>query len=227
MNGILLIDKPSGISSFGVVARVRKAATTLIGSKVKVGHAGTLDPFASGLLILLIGKTTKSAGEFLKLDKSYDAIVELGKESTTADPEGEFSVVSEYQPKLDEISMALSKLKGNIMQVPPIYSAIKVDGKRAYHLARRGQEFQLKPREVSVYDYQDVEYEYPFLSFNVSVSSGTYIRSLAVDMGKILKTGAYLKELRRTSIGKYKIAQSTKLEYVTPENISNLLLTET
>ena len=224
MDGIILIDKPAGISSFGVVAKVRKAISNSLGKKVKVGHAGTLDPFATGLLILMVGKATKQAGNFLKLDKSYDATVILGKESTTADPEGEITISSYKIPTKDSVNKVLSELKGQIKQTPPIFSAIKIGGRRAYDLARKGQSVELKPRDVTVYGYKRVIYEYPKIKFSVEVGSGTYIRSLAVDIGKMLETGAYLDSLRRTSIDKYDVDSAHDLESITAENITEKII---
>ena len=224
MNGILCVDKPSGISSFGAVAKVRWAISNITGKKAKVGHAGTLDPFATGLLILLVGSATKNADKFLKLDKSYRATVCLGFDSTTADPEGELTKRSDKRPTLEDITKTLEELTGTIEQTPPIYSAIKVNGQRAYHLARKGQMVELKPRQVTVYGYGDVIYEYPHIKFNVDVSSGTYIRSLAVDIGKKLATGAYLKELRRTKIGNYSIKDAHQLDSINPTNVAGKLL---
>lgn len=224
MDGIILIDKPAGISSFGVVAKVRKAISISIGKKVKVGHAGTLDPFATGLLILMVGKATKQAGDFLKLDKSYEATILLGSESTTADPEGVITKVNDKVPTIDAVNRALSELTGGIKQIPPIFSAIKIGGRRAYDLARKGQDVELKPRNVIIHGYKDVIYEYPNLKFSVEVGSGTYIRSLAVDIGKLLGTGAYLKDLRRTSIKNYNVSGAHTLDSISPENVAEKIV---
>lgn len=224
MDGIILIDKPAGISSFGVVAKVRKAISISIGKKVKVGHAGTLDPFATGLLILMVGKATKQAGDFLKLGKSYEATILLGSESTTADPEGVITKVNDKVPTIDAVNRALSELTGGIKQIPPIFSAIKIGGRRAYDLARKGQDVELKPRNVIIHGYKDVIYEYPNLKFSVEVGSGTYIRSLAVDIGKLLGTGAYLKDLRRTSIKNYNVSESHTLDSISPENVAEKIV---
>ncbi len=209
MDDIVLIDKPAGISSFGVVARVRGALSRKAGVKVKVGHTGTLDPFATGLLILLVGKATKRADEFLKLDKTYEAQLCLGSTSSTADPEGEITKVSSKVPTEQEVRQVLNKFVGELSQTPPAFSAIKVGGQRAYKLARAGKEVKLEPRKVTVYDLTAVVYEYPKLSFTVSVSSGTYIRSLAVDIGEALGAGAYLTALRRTTVGDYNVSEAT------------------
>lgn len=208
---VILIDKPAGLSSFGVVARVRRQLTSRAGRKIKVGHCGTLDPFATGLLILVSGKNTRRAGEFAKLDKVYIATIHLGATSTTGDPEGEITEQSSLVPSGQKIQQTLKKFIGQISQTPPIYSAIKVDGERAYKLARKGQKPKIPPRQVTIFAIELLEYNYPKLKIRVHVSSGTYIRSLAEDIGKQLKTGAYTEELRRLKIGQYDVSSSEKL----------------
>ena len=214
-NQIILIDKPSGISSFGVVAKVRANLRDKFGHKVKVGHTGTLDPFATGLLILLSGKMTKKSSNFLKLDKTYEATLKLGYTSTTGDPEGEIQLYSnEGSPELDEytdISLALNSFVGKIEQTPPRFSAIKINGQRAYKLARKGQDFKIPSRKVEIYSIDILDYNYPELRIRVHCSSGTYIRTLAEDIGKKLGTGAYLTELRRTQIANYNVKDAHPL----------------
>lgn len=224
MNGIILVNKPAGMSSFGVVSRVRKILSTKYNQKVKVGHAGTLDPFATGLLILLSGKATKNADTFLKLDKSYRATMLLGKVSSTADPEGEISEYSPKVPSLQEINDVINTFIGDIGQTPPIYSAIKINGQRAYNLARKGQKVQMKTRVVKIYSINKINYHYPELSFEVKVGSGTYIRSLAEDIGYKLGTGAYLTNLERTSIDSYSLDSAWQLQDLSVDNIQNALL---
>ena len=212
-DGILLIDKQPGWTSFDVVAKIRgkrKAALKEAGAtptkrQLKVGHAGTLDPFATGLLIILLGDATKRSDEFLKQDKVYEATITLGQTSSTGDPEGELTAVSNKQPTAPEIRDVLTKFIGEITQTPPIYSAIKINGQRAYKLARKGQEVEIPSRQVTIYSLDLLEYNYPNLKIRTNVSSGTYIRSLAQDIGEALGTGAYCSELRRTSIGKMTI----------------------
>jgi len=211
-DGILLIDKPADMSSFGVVARVRRVLSEAAGKKVKVGHTGTLDPFATGLMILVVGKECKNAGTYSKLDKIYEATFRLGQTSSTGDPEGEITDVSDYVPTRDEIERAASQFTGDIMQRPPIFSAIKINGQRAYKLARKGEEVEIPERKVTVYSLEVVDYEYPELKIRTHVSSGTYIRSLASDIGEVLGTGAYCHELRRTAISKWDIAEAKSLE---------------
>lgn len=208
---IILIDKPTGMTSFGVVARVRRVLSKRAGKKVKVGHCGTLDPFATGLLILVSGKQTRKAMEFTKLDKVYEAEFVLGQESTTGDPEGELITVSDKQPTQAEINVALAQFRGEITQTPPIFSAIKINGQRAYKLARDGKEVEIPQRTVTVFSLECVEYKYPSLKIRTHVSSGTYIRSLAVDIGKVLGTGAYCRQLRRTKIADFDVVDARTL----------------
>ncbi len=216
---IILIDKPSGISSFGVVAKVRARLKETYGHKIKVGHTGTLDPFATGLLILLSGKMTKKSAEFLKLDKTYEATLKLGYTSTTGDPEGEITEVNpsrmspqECHPNLDKISSIIKSFVGTITQTPPRFSAIKINGQRAYKLARQNQNFEIPSREITIYSIEILHYDYPDLTIRCHVSSGTYIRTLAEDIGKALGTGAYLTALRRTTIGNYNVLDATTLD---------------
>lgn len=211
-DGILLIDKPANMTSFGVVARVRRVLSEQNGMKTKVGHCGTLDPFATGLLILCVGQECKHAGEYMKHDKVYEATFHLGKTSSTADPEGEISDVSDRQPSLEEVEGVLKRFTGEIQQIPPMHSAIKIDGQRAYHLARKGKEIDMPARTVTIHSLELVEYAYPELKIRTHVSSGTYIRSLAVDIGEALGTGAYCTQLRRTSIADWDIANAQTLE---------------
>ena len=234
---IILIDKPAGISSFGVVAKIRGKLKAEFGHKIKVGHTGTLDPFATGLLILLSGKMTKKSNEFLKLDKVYEATLKLGFTSTTGDPEGEItkydstwagdgaggspsarrlspSTMGEAAtagPAQNIITSVSSSFIGKITQTPPKFSAIKINGQRAYKLAREGKDFEIPSREVEIYSIEILKYNYPELTIRVHCSSGTYIRTLAEDIGETLKTGAYLTTLRRIKIGNYDVKDAEKL----------------
>lgn len=210
-DGILLIDKPANMTSFGVVARVRRRLSQEVGKKVKVGHTGTLDPFATGLMILVVGKACKRAGEFSKLDKVYEATITLGKESTTGDPEGEITDVSAKVPTREGVEKILGQFTGEIQQIPPIFSAIKIDGQRAYKLARDGQEIEMPIRTITIHSLELVDYAYPELKIRTHVSSGTYIRTLAKDIGDALGTGAYCSELRRTKIAEKSVAEAHAL----------------
>jgi tRNA pseudouridine55 synthase len=210
MQGVLLVDKPATWTSFDVVNYVRRIIATAEGKQpkhVKVGHTGTLDPFATGLLVLLVGKEyTRRAGELAKLDKTYEVTLELGKASSTGDPEGQIEAVSHTTPDLEALQGAVEGLQGQIEQVPPAYSAIKVNGQRAYKLARAGKEVIIEPRTVTVNSLKIVDYTYPQVKLIADVSSGTYIRTLVEDLGRALGTGAYTTALRRTKIGNYGVA---------------------
>lgn len=207
MEEIIYVDKPAGMSSFGAVARVRRILSQREGHKVKVGHTGTLDPFATGLLILLAGKATKRAPELTKLDKEYEATIRLGATSNTGDPEGEVTISDECPAiSREQIEETLQQFVGEIEQTPPAFSAIKINGQRAYKLARAGQDVEMPTRKVQIYSIDIVSYEAPILKIRTHVGSGTYIRTLAEDIGKTLGCGAYTMELRRTKISTYDIA---------------------
>jgi len=214
---LLLIDKPKGITSHDVIYEVRK----ITGEK-KVGHAGTLDPNATGLLIVGVGRqSTKKLGSLLKdTDKVYEAQLFLGEETDTDDAEG--VVISKAKGLLPpgevEIGTLLKSFVGKQKQVPPIYSAIKTKGKKAYKEARKGKSVKLEPRSIEIYFIKLLKYKYPDLTFEVKVSSGTYIRSLARDIGTKLGCGAYLKNLTRTAIGNYKLENAVNLSNLSKDN---------
>ncbi|QQS19069.1 tRNA pseudouridine(55) synthase TruB [Candidatus Saccharibacteria bacterium] len=220
MQGIILIDKPTGWTSFDVVNYVRKMVAQAEGKKpknCKVGHTGTLDPLATGLLVILVGRDyTRRAAELSKHDKTYEVSIKLGEVSTTGDNEGEKTSVNSRVPSEKEVAEALRKFTGQIMQTPPAYSAIKINGQKSYDLARKGKVVKLEPRPVTIYAIRNIEYAYPHVSFTCDVSSGTYIRSLAEDVGAQLTTGAYMSSLRRTRVGQYDLAQAVT---VTTENL--------
>lgn len=210
-DGILLIDKPAHMTSFGVVARIRRVLSKQQGKKVKVGHTGTLDPFATGLMIIVVGKECKNAGMYSKLDKVYEATIRLGQTSITGDPEGEITDISDKIPNLTDIKTALKKFTGEISQRPPIYSAIKINGQRAYKLARDGKTVEIPERQVTIFSLDLLDYSYPYLKVRTHVSSGTYIRTLATDIGQELGVGAYCTELRRISIADWNVSQAVLL----------------
>ncbi len=213
MDDILLIDKPAGMSSFGVVARVRRVLSEEEGKKVKVGHTGTLDPFATGLLIILAGKATKRSNDFLKLNKEYIAEIKLGEVSTTGDPEGEITKSYSDAPKTEEeIKKVVQSFVGDILQKVPAFSAVKINGRRAYELARKGMEVDTPTRKVHIYNIEILEYNWPVLKIKTGVSSGTYIRTLGEDIGKKLGTGAYVTALRRTKIDEYEVEDAVLLD---------------
>jgi tRNA pseudouridine55 synthase len=183
----------------------------------KVGHTGTLDPLATGLLVVLVGKNyTKRATELSKVDKTYETTMKLGVTSTTGDDEGEKSVTSTREPTVTEIEAALQKFTGEIMQTPPAFSAMKIDGKRAYQLAREGKEVKLEPRKATIYSIQLTDYSYPFVRFTAKVSSGTYIRTLVEDIGSELNTGAFMSDLRRTEVGAFHIQNAASVKSLDP-----------
>lgn len=228
MQGILLVDKPSGWTSFDVVNYVRRIVATVEGKKpknCKVGHSGTLDPFATGLLILLIGKDyTRRASEFSKLDKTYEMTMRLGQTSTTGDPEGEVTDVSVRVPTQEEIEQALTQFRGEIQQIPPAFSAIKINGVRAYKLARDGKEVVIASRPVTIRRLELLSYAYPEVKLVTDVSSGTYIRTLVDDLGQVLKTGAYTTQLRRTMISTHDVSAAGQVSNLSADTLEQLFV---
>ena len=219
LNGILLLDKPLGWSSYDTIRKL-KSALWREGEKLpKIGHAGTLDPLATGLLTILIGKYTKRQDEFMKQDKTYEAELTLGSTSSTDDEEGEKAAVSDKIPSIVEVRSVLDSFVGEVIQRPPAFSAVKIGGQRAYKLARAGKEVKTKERQVTIHSIDSVEYGYPKLAFTVKVSSGTYIRSLARDIGEQLGTGAYLSALRRTRVGELKVEDAISPERLDRETV--------
>ncbi len=246
MNGILLVDKPTDWTSHDVVAKIRgvleREERNRTGDKVrvKVGHAGTLDPFATGLLTILIGRGTKHAQKLLKLDKTYEVEIVLGATSDTDDRDGAITLIKPSsggndpdkpnaenetpEPTETEVLQATNMSTGSIQQIPPQFSAIKKNGKRAYKIARKGEHIELEPREVTIYSIEHIKYVWPRLCFTTSVSSGTYIRSLARDIGKELGVGGYVDVLRRTKIGGYNVNASTEVAQLNYNLIQNSIL---
>lgn len=226
MDGILLIDKPRDWTSFDVVAKVRGVIKRETGlKKPKVGHTGTLDPLATGLMVVVVGSYCKRANEFSKLDKVYEVTMRLGQTSTTGDNEGEKTTVSDTQPSKAAVLAALEKFVGEIMQTPPAFSAIKVGGQRAYKLAREGKEVKIEPRKVMIYEISNTTYAYPEIKFTTKVSSGTYIRSLVDDVGAELGTGAYMSDLRRTRVGDFELSDAIGMDGLDFVTISSKLVT--
>ena len=205
----MLIDKPLEWTSFDVVRKLRRLVKTK-----KVGHAGTLDPLATGLLIVCTGKFTKRINEYMAKEKEYTGTVMLGAVTPTYDLESAPVPVGDYgELTLPEIREVIgAKFLGGIMQVPPIHSAIKVDGQRVYELARKGREVKLEARPVVISLFEITEFRLPELSFRVVCSTGTYIRSLANDLGAALGCGGYLSSLRRTRIGEFRVEDALTIE---------------
>ena len=233
MEGILLVDKPVDWTSFDVVNYVRRMVADIEGKKprnVKVGHTGTLDPAATGLLVLCVGKYTKKVPQLIKQDKTYEVELTLGKTSTTGDKKGvitDWGLETEDRiiPETQEVQEAIRSFVGEIEQTPPIYSAIKINGKRAYELARAGKPVVMQPRKVTIYSIENTEYDYPKIKFEAKVGSGTYIRSLAEDIGRELGVGAYMSDLRRTSVGDATLAQAYSVSDITKELLQKILAT--
>lgn len=222
MLGALNIDKPEGITSHDAVNQIRK----LTGER-RVGHGGTLDPFATGVLIVAIGKATRLLEYMRDLQKTYRTAFVLGATSDTDDTDGEITkteITKTKQITKTEITNHLKQFIGEIEQIPPAYSAVKIQGQKLYEIARAGKSAAAKPRRVTVYDIKFVRYEYPELELEITCGSGTYIRAIARDLGKNLGIGGYAKELRRTQIGAFSAENSVPLDKLTKENIAEHIL---
>lgn len=205
---VLLINKPLEWTSFDVVRKIRNQMRIK-----KVGHAGTLDPLATGLLILCTGKFTKRINEFMAQEKEYTGTITLGATTPTYDLESEPQDFKSLEGiDLERVKAAAEKFTGLIAQVPPAHSAIKVNGKRVYELARKGQEVKLEPRNITISEIEITRFELPEIDFRVVCSTGTYIRSLANDLGAALGCGGYLSALCRTRIGAFKLQDSLTME---------------
>lgn len=214
---LLLINKPQHWTSFDVVKKLRYVLKVK-----KIGHAGTLDPLATGLLIIGTGKFTKKLNELQGLDKTYEGVIEIGKTTPSYDLETEFDSQESWEHITPEdIGRVKEELTGPLQQIPPAHSAIKVDGERAYKKARKNKEVKLEPRSVIIHSF-DIEPNLPELHFKVHCSKGTYIRSLAHDFGQKLGVGGYLKKLVRTGVGDYKLSDAKDLdEFIRLHNEGN------
>lgn len=211
--GILLLNKSCGYTSFDLVRKLRK-----ITGISKIGHAGTLDPFASGLMVMLIGRSyTKMSHRFMSSDKAYKACVQLGKETSTFDLEGDVTSTSDYIPSLEEVKAAIQEQQGTKEQIPPMFSAKKVQGKKLYELARKGITIERKAQIVTL-ETTLIRYDYPELEIDITCSKGTYIRALADEIGKKLTCGAHLKSLVRTRSGHFSLDECIFLEKLEPSN---------
>lgn len=216
VKGLFLVNKPNGITSHDVIDKLRN-----ITGEHRIGHAGTLDPLASGLLIIAIGREfTKQLDKFRGLNKTYVANIKLGENSNTYDAEGEVVFVSDSKPSLIKVKNVLKSFVGVQNQMPPAFSAKKIKGQKAYNLARAGKKVELNPKKITIYKLSFISYKYPYVSFKVKVSSGTFIRSLAFDIGKKLSIGAYLSKLVRTDIDKYNFGQGIEIDKI--KKISDL-----
>jgi tRNA pseudouridine55 synthase len=211
---VLYLDKPLTWTSFDVVNKVRKSLRHHLGiQKIKVGHAGTLDPLATGLVIICTGKATKQIMQYQDMDKGYTAQIRLGATTPSFDTETEVDLTFPWDHiSLEKIEQALVNLSGDQEQIPPVFSAKSVDGKRAYAMARKGKQVELKPQSIHISRLKLLSAELPDLTLQVDCSKGTYIRSLARDLGSLLDSGAHLTGLRRTRIGPYHVDQAISLE---------------
>jgi tRNA pseudouridine55 synthase len=208
MDRMLLVDKPKGLTSSRVVEQIRKKLN------VKAGHTGTLDPLATGLLVVLTGKYTKNASSFLKLDKAYEVKAVLGVETDTFDSEGKVLRRSNNEVIREELERVLREFHGDIWQTPPPFSAKKMAGQKAYQLARKGVSVDIPPKKVSIYSLELKEFQSPYFTFACEVSSGFYVRSLVHDIGEKLKMGATVVEVRRTRVGPYHVEQAKRLDEI-------------
>jgi len=229
LQGSLLVDKPEGWTSFDVVNHVRKIVAKAEGKKprnIKVGHTGTLDPAATGLLVLCVGREyTKKVPLLIKHDKTYQAEITFGASSTTGDKEGDIVQSSSGQVRSkQDLDRVLPQFIGQVKQTPPAYSAVKVNGKRAYDLARKGETPDIKPRTINIHDIYVNEFKWPVVDVTCHVGSGTYIRVLAEDIGKALGTEAYLSGLRRTVVDTWTIEQAVQVDSLNEEVIKENLL---
>jgi len=212
---VILIDKEKGKSSFNAVHRIRKIVKVK-----KVGHAGTLDPAATGLLIICVGKKTKEIYKYQDLGKTYSGIIELGKRTSSMDAETEVIEEKSYTDISEEMIEEVRKnFMGEIQQVPPMYSALKHKGKALYKLARKGLEVKREPRTVTIYEFEILKIDLPEIEFRIRCSKGTYIRVIADDFGKKLGCGGYLKALRRDAIGDYKVEDALTVDEFEKRNI--------
>ena len=219
-SGVLSLNKPTGLTSRQVVDRVQRLARP-----AKVGHAGTLDPLAGGVLVVCVGAATRLIEHIQQMPKGYAGTFLLGRQSPTEDVEGEVTELANPPvPTLEQIAAAAGALVGRIEQRPPAYSALKVGGRRAYALARKGQPVELKPRTVTVYRVEVLAYEYPELRLAIECGGGTYVRSLGRDLAESLGTSAVMSELLRTSIGAFRIEEAVDPGQLTSQNWSDHLL---
>lgn len=214
IEGVLVIDKPLGLSSMQVCAIVRgKLRAGGAPKRVKVGHGGTLDPLASGVLVVLVGRATKRCDQVMAGVKGYETTIDLSRLSSTDDLEGEMTDVGVASPpNAEQVRAACERWIGDVMQAPPAYSAIKVNGQRAYKMARRGEEVKLDARPIRIDSIEVLSYEWPMLTVRVVCGKGTYIRSLGRDIGSEMGVGGVLTALRRTRVGRFTIEQAVTLE---------------
>jgi len=211
---MLLVDKPLTWTSFDVVKYIRKSLVSKFKIKrIKVGHAGTLDPLATGLLIICIGRQTKQISIYQNLTKTYTGKFKLGETTPSYDAETEVNKTFNYDHiKENDIINLSQKFTGKLMQKPPIFSAIKKNGKRMYEYARENKKIEIQEREINIYEFEIIKFTNPYIEFKITCSKGTYIRSIANDFGKKLNSGSYLSELRRINIGEFSVLNALQIE---------------
>ncbi len=220
MEGVFNIDKPSGISSHDVVNRLRRLTQIR-----RIGHAGTLDPLATGVMLLCVGRATRLIEYLVGHSKRYTATIRLGQTTDSYDSEGQVLLERPFSHiTRNDIEQAIPQLSGPIEQLPPMYSAIKKDGQPLYKLARQGVEVERKPRSVTIHELKFISYDAPYLIIETHVSSGTYIRSLAYDLGEAIGCGGHITQLRRTNVGTFDIENSVALDALTSDNIQEAQL---
>ena len=218
VEGVLSVDKPAGLTSHDVVKEVRR----LIGIR-RVGHTGTLDPLATGLLLICVGRATRLAEYLVGQDKIYLATIRLGQETDTYDAEGTIVAETPVLVSKSQINGGLDQFRGEITQIPPMFSAIKVEGQPLYRRARQGEVIQRPTRTVNIHELELLSWQLPHLQIRIACSSGTYIRSIAHDLGQALGCGAHLTELRRTAVGNYRVEEAVSLQKLDPENLTEHL----
>jgi len=221
LNGLLILDKPAGITSAAAVNRVKR----LLPRGTKIGHAGTLDPFATGVLVLLIGRATKQCEALMNQPKQYEATIKLGATTETDDPESPEQATPDAK-SVDRVAIeaALPQFIGAIQQTPPVYSALKIAGQRACDRTRAGESIEMEPRTVNVYGIELLRFAWPELELRIDCGRGTYVRSLARDIGATLNVGGYLLKLRRTRVGEHDLQRAATLSELTADTIHTHLV---
>ncbi|WP_341632207.1 tRNA pseudouridine(55) synthase TruB [Sphingomonas agri] len=214
LHGWIVLDKPAGLGSTGAVSAVKRILRQSGEPKTKIGHGGTLDPLATGVLPIALGEATKLCGRMLDATKAYDFTIRFGEETDTLDSEGKIIATCEVQPTADQVKAVLAAFRGTISQVPPAYSALKIEGRPAYARARAGETVEPQAREVTVFDLKLVESIAGSATLSASVSKGTYIRSLARDIARALGTLGHVTYLRRTRAGPFSLEQAISLDFL-------------
>ena len=212
LHGWIILDKPVGLGSTSAVSAVKRALRDAGEPKTKVGHGGTLDPLASGVLPIALGEATKLAGRMLDATKAYEFTIRFGEETDTLDGEGQVTESCAHRPTLADVEAILPRFTGPIEQIPPAYSALKIDGKAAYERSRAGEQVEMKPRAVTVHELRLVASGTDDATLSATVSKGTYIRSLARDIARALGTVGHVSMLRRTRAGPFTLQQAISLD---------------